>query len=277
MNKKVLITGVNGFLGRAVQKQMPSDWHIIKLLNPKTNLINNDNAASIFYDVESLPIDELNRPKAVIHLAARIPYDNDVPIDDIEYSNLILVERLVKKYPNARHILASSVSVYGELFILPLTIKSPLAATTHYGQTKFKAEKIVSECLSFTIIRYSSIVGPGMSSKTFIPNIVDASLKGEIKIFGDGSRLQNYISIIDAADMCINALNSKNNLIALGVGSRSYTNLEIANILAIKTGAMIRHVEGRQGPSYIYKKDENDILGLCKHSIEEVIDSMLKI
>ena len=70
-----------------------------------------------------------------------------------------------------------------------------------------------------------------MKTQTFISNcIIQAITTKEIIIFGDGSRMQNYISASEAANYFYLAMqSSEDNLLA--VGENSYTNHEIALLI----------------------------------------------
>ena len=69
-----------------------------------------------------------------------------------------------------------------------------------------------------------------MNPKTFLPRVIkDALNKREIKIFGNGDRKQNYISVFDVVNYLITS--SKSNIqngIFLAVSSKSISNRKVA-------------------------------------------------
>lgn len=277
MKKTLLITGANGFLGRGVQSCVPPKWNLLKLLGSRPSRYDEkENNSSVFFDVDKLPVAEELAPSAILHLAAKLPYGGGGR-NEMENVNVRLVEKLINKYPNSRHVLASSVSVFDQTASLPISMQSPVFPRTIYSQTKLEAEKIITKCSSFAIIRFSSLVGVGMNGETFLPRILQAAQTGLIDIVGDGTRLQNYLSVYDASEMCLNALCQSENYVMLGVGSKSYTNLQVAQYICAKTGARIRHVNGDQGPSYVYTQDDSLSCQLNRLSLEEIINEMINI
>lgn len=99
-----------------------------------------------------------------------------------------------------------------------------------------------------------------MKAGSFIPTAVSAARTGKIHLLGNGERLQNYLDIDVAALMCLRAATSTKSFVALGVGERSYSNNEVATILAELTGASIVREGDDQSPSYVYEfRDAVDI------------------
>ena len=71
--------------------------------------------------------------------------------------------------------------------------------------------------------------GIGMNRHTFIPRIIEAALKDKkITLFGDGSRMQNYIHVSDVAAYFIRASERDMNKVFLAAGTSSYSNKKIA-------------------------------------------------
>ena len=253
----LLITGANGFLARAVARQAGDDWRLAALVRPGTS------ASSHFattYDSIDKIISELDRIDVVMHLAACIPSPLSVAPPELISVNVDLVAKLVQSYPDARHVLASSVSVFGIPVSLPLTIDSPSHEPNAYGLSKLAAENLVRQMPKHAIIRFSSLIGVGMKAGSFIPTAVSAARTGKIHLLGNGERLQNYLDIDVAALMCLRAATSTKSFVALGVGERSYSNNEVATILAELTGASIVREGDDQSPSYVYEfRDAVDI------------------
>jgi nucleoside-diphosphate-sugar epimerase len=79
-----------------------------------------------------------------------------------------------------------------------------------------------------------------MKRNTFIPSIIDrAKQTNEICLLGDGSRMQSYIDVRDAATICLLAMQLDWSGVLLGVGNSSKSNKEIAEIIASSLGARI--------------------------------------
>lgn len=279
LNNELLITGANGFLARAVVRQMYNDcqmysnWRLAALIRPGTS------APSHFHivheAVDSL-VSDLKRVGVVMHLAACIPSLQNVAPPELIPVNVDLVEKLVQAYPDARHVLASSVSIYGVPVTLPLTIKSSPCQPNAYGISKLAAERIVCRMPQHAVIRFSSLIGVGMKAGSFIPTVVSAARTGKVRLLGNGERLQNYLDINDAALMCLRAIHSKRSFVALGIGKRSYSNNEVADILTELTGASIVRDGDDHSPSYVYEFRDAMDLGKRHVSLKETLREMVR-
>lgn len=269
--KVVLITGANGFLARSLARQMHGEWHMIGLVRPEAGLPSNCHAT---YDSIDNLISDCGAVDVVMHLAARIPSRQNTEPADLVATNVDLVATLVKAYPAARHVLASSVSVYGIPKSLPITITTSPNQPNSYGLSKLAAEQRVHKASSYSIIRFSSLIGVGMKSGTFIPTIISAARLGKIELIGNGERLQNYLDIDDAASICIQAAASKQSFVALGVSHHSYSNNYVAALVAELTGASISRCGEDPSPSYVYETKGAVELGRPFISLKE---SLIKI
>jgi len=273
MRRKVLlITGANGFLAHAVVRQLHVDWQLVALV--RTGTSSKSDFQITHESVESL-VSEFSHIDIVMHLAACIPTPLDAESAELIPVNVDLVAKLANVYPDARHVLASSVSVFGVPQSLPLTLDTHPNHPSAYGKSKLAAEKIVRQMSNHAVIRFSSLIGVGMKSGSFIPAIISAAQEGEIRLFGSGDRLQNYLDIEDAALMCARAAECNRSFIALGVGERSYSNKEVASILGSLTGASIVHEGYDCSPSFVYDFQEAMDIGKRYISLRESLEKMV--
>lgn len=273
MQQTVLITGANGFLAQAVRASLPSDWRSVPLVRPGTSNLP-DGSADGFDSVASTAA-KLGQVHTVFHLAACIPPDYDLPNLDLLKANVDLVSDLVQAYPDARHVYASSVAVYGKPVQLPLTIDSPGHAVSRYGLSKLAGECVVRQAASHAVIRFASIIGPGMRAGSFIPAAVAGARTGCIRLRGEGTRKQNYVDVRDAARMCVTAATLGTSLIGHGIGERSYTNLEVATLLADMTGASVVKEGVDNSPSYEYSNDAFSVGMTHRTSLRDTLARML--
>ncbi len=269
----LLITGAAGFLARAVVRQVPSGWRMAALTRAGTR-------ASASFDVSHESVDELiadlSSIDAILHLAARIPAARDAAPADLVPTNVDLVAKLVQAYPNATHVLASSVSVFGTPEYLPLSMDSSPCRPNAYGLSKLAAECWVRKSQKYAIIRFSSLIGVGMRPDSFIPVAVSAARNGCIRLIGSGERLQNYLDVNDAALMCLNAISSEKSIAALGIGEHSYSNRDVANLLVELTGASIVHVGEDSSPSYVYDLNDAVALGRPYIDLRSTLENMVR-
>lgn len=226
--KKIALIGANSFLAQALYQKIKGEYKVFQVYH-----IHNENIAS---EENCYPIDAfLNSNENIDYIfffTAIINYEeSEAAIEKIFQTNVLLLKKVMLKFASAKIIHSSSVSIYkntGEI----LTENSSNAPTSSYAMSKLWAEQLLENHSSGAIsIRISSLFGTGMKTQTFISNcIIQAITTKEIIIFGDGSRMQNYISASEAADYFYLAMQSSEDKL-LAVGENSYTNIEIALLI----------------------------------------------
>ncbi len=251
MGKRVAIVGASGFLGNyLVRECCEQNWITTAVFN-KTHPITKYCATWMNWEEwinsENLSFD------LIYYLSAIIPYGsmNDSNEEMLQV-NANQVKAVQKKFPNAKFIYTSTVSVYKNQK-LTLSEKSDTLPQSEYARTKLIGEEYVKLFKDWSIIRLSSIFGIGMNTSTFIPRCIEQAKNGrEILLFGDGSRLQNYIHVTDAAKMCVQIGEQGNCSIYLGVSPKSFTNFEIAESIANYYDVKIKFCELDLSPSWVF-------------------------
>lgn len=271
----ILITGANGFLAHSVAEAAPADWRLIGLVRDGTTTSEPTAKWSYIYDSIEALSDAEPQLDVILHLAARIPGVAGID-QDLIYANAGLPIGLLTLYPDSRHVLASSVSVYGTPLVLPTSIASPTRPSTPYGWSKLAAECSVRTANRFAILRLSSVIGRGMRSRSFIPTAVMGARQGCVRLIGNPSRTQDYIDVTDATDMLLRAAVRSDNFVTLAVSGLAPTNLEVAELLASLTGASIEMEAGIPTPSFSYTLSGAVDLGPCKTSLRQTLTAMVE-
>ncbi len=248
----VLVIGANGFLGSTiVQKCLSKKWRVDCIYN-----INKNNLPVSTNNYSINELDTLSSKYDYIFLvAAYIPHGNyNLPSKELLDGNIKLPLKISEQFPESKIIFSSSVSVYGTSSS-SLSEQSSYTAPTLYGLSKLSGETIVKLHERSQIIRFSSLYGKGMAKKTFLPLIIEnAKHKKEITILGTGSRLQNYIHVQDAVDLCLLAAESEQYGVYLGTSEKSYSNLEVANIVKEYISECTIQLSGEdRSPSFVYE------------------------
>jgi nucleoside-diphosphate-sugar epimerase len=225
---RALIVGINGFLGRAIEKECIKQEIIVEGVYHK-------HRACIPKGCKVYPISQIGCIRdvydAVFIAAAAIPYPGRSVSDaDLIRTNIQLPLQVASQFPKSFLVFASSVSVYGCPSVFRITERTRTKNPNQYGMTKLTAELLLMRYHKKTaIIRFSSLYGKGMYTKTFIPRIIeDAKKKKIITLSGDGRRKQDYIHVSDAAKLCLKTAKIRKSGIYLGVYGISHTNLAIA-------------------------------------------------
>lgn len=236
---RILITGASGFLGASLKNLLENQG--IKVSSFTRN-------APVWPDVENI--------QSVFHVAARVAYGlDDSPA--LYEDNVVLTRNVCQRFPEAKINFASSVSVFGMGKGKVISENTDVNCNTPYPLSKLWAEAYIKQHFAWSITRFSSIYGPGMQETTFIPRVVHQALtKGEIVIWGNGQRKQNYIHVADAAGLMVLANQAPENGIFLGVGEQEYSNAQVAEIVAGITGTKVKFQGEDPSPSVHYSNEK---------------------
>ena len=149
----------------------------------------------------------------VFHLAAAIERDRDgTHRTELARDNLTPTAHLVeccRTWPRLRQVVySSSISVYGHT-AATLTESSATAPHDPYAAAKLAGEDLLHAAnlpeVSVACLRYTSLYGPGMYPDTVLPIMIRQALgDGEIVVYGQGRRTQDFLHCYDAA--CANLL-----------------------------------------------------------------------
>ena len=204
---KIVITGHKGFIGGYLSKKFDFFGLDIK---------------------DGNDILDCRLPKAdvVIHLAAEPgvlksmedPYTN-------ARTNILGTIRLLKAYPKAKFIFASSGGAIQE------KIESP------YGLSKYVCEEYIKMLHdNYVILRFPNVYGKGSRS------VADKFLNNDIEIYGDGSATRTYGYIDDIISAIEDSLVWPKGTFKLG-SHQNYTVLQIAEAV----GKPIKFSDRRKG------------------------------
>ena len=169
--KRVLVTGANGFVGSSVCDYLVSaGFDVVGVVRNKVD-ISADNRWICQEDLEDRP-EILKTFHAVVHLAARVHIFNETspnPCEEYERVNRDMTLDLAKKCIEAgveKFIFTSSISVFGRFVKGVIDPMREPAPDDYYGVSKWQAEqkleKLVSgqDRLQCIIFRLPMIYGP---------------------------------------------------------------------------------------------------------------------
>lgn len=232
---KAIVTGAGGFLGSHLLEGLTGHVGAIGL---STSI--QQPAGNIFpFKTPGLS------PDVVIHTHAAVASGAQTLGQATLYrGNVQATQEVVDRFPNARHLYFSTVSVY-PLTHETISESTPPDPVTDYGKSKLQGEHVIAQASRHCIVRLSSLYGVRMKPHTLIPNYASQALeKSEISVWGDGSRRQNYIHVSDVVRLvkAIIAADSFNQNIFLGVDDGEYSNAEVARLVADLTDADVKFV-----------------------------------
>ncbi len=281
-NKRVLITGADGFIGSHLCESLVKENCHIKALS-QYNSFNNwgwleDVSAINDIEVLSGDVRDLQYIKRIskdvdliFHLAAliAIPYSYIAPesyIDTNIKGTLNLCQAALEN--NVKKLLVTSTSeVYGSALYVPIDETHPLQAQSPYSASKIGADALAhsfysSFDLPLTIVRPFNTYGPRQSARAVIPTIITQIASGKKQIqLGDLSPTRDFNYVKDICKAFI-MLAKNDNCLGETINIGSNSEISIKDTLELIKKIMQSDVEFITDSSRI-RPDKSEVNRLC--------------
>ncbi|MCD6449189.1 MAG: SDR family oxidoreductase [Thermotogaceae bacterium] len=254
----ILVTGGAGFIGsNLVEKLIEMGEGVVVVDNLSTGKVENLSHGALFYehditDVEMLKrIFLLHKPRYVFHLAAQASVSKSVREPDFDAKvNIIGTLNLLKlsvEYGVEKFIFSSTGgAIYGdEVFRVPTPETEFPKPISPYGIAKFSVENYLRFFnhefgLRYTILRYGNVYGPKQDpygEAGVVAIFTERMLRNEeVKIFGDGEYVRDYVFVEDVVEANIAAMDRADGEIVNIGTSRGTTVNELFRMLKEITG-----------------------------------------
>jgi UDP-glucose 4-epimerase len=227
---RVVMTGGGGFIGSHLLARMVSAGMDVTLLGPDTGrsrytaslvaqgIVRFFRCDAAFTEDDLLPR-IIESADALVLLGHIMPTSSSPArrlLDEINRNIAPMVRLLRAALRGKAHIVfASSVSVYGAPTLSPVRESDPARPLTPYAIAKLTCEQSIEALcgtapLTASILRYSSVYGPGETVPRAIPNFIRSVLSGtQPLVDGDGRDERDYIHVADVVDATLAALHRK--------------------------------------------------------------------
>ena len=217
--KAVLITGTHGFLGRYAARRFSAEgYRVIGIGHGNwgfENPIDFGIDKWIEADIDFAALADLKEKfDCIVHCAggSSVGYSCRYPLQD--YLRTVNATADVLEYmrlhqQGAKLIYPSSAAVYGKKDNNPIKVGDSLCPLSPYGFHKKMVEDLCASyannfSISFAIIRFFSIYGPGLHKQIFWDACNKlAGAKGSIEFFGTGDETRDWLHVDDAASLLV--------------------------------------------------------------------------
>ena len=208
--KTVLVTGANGFLGRAtVPALADAGWQVTTgSRSAAERLAEGVVRLDLSEPATLLALAKRARFDAIVHLGARIGWASETD-GELFVPNVLATGCLayLAGLWDARLIFASAAIVHG---VRKETIESdsPLCPDTAYAKSKWLGEQLLETSnTKHCILRIAGVFGAGAPVHLGLNRAIAGAIKGEPPLqIGSGKALRNYVYVKDVAQVIVYAL-----------------------------------------------------------------------
>ncbi|MFH0895513.1 MAG: GDP-mannose 4,6-dehydratase [Bacteroidota bacterium] len=231
---KILLTGSEGFIGKALKKRLLAEGHSVKGYDIEQGDIAAKNAFENYKD----------SCEHVIHLAARtfVPDSWNDPYDFFRVNILGTVNVLDHCKECKSSVTLVSSYPYGHPDYLPVDELHPVRSYNPYAESKNEAEKIsflYNDFFDLPVVslRTFNIYGPGQPAHFLIPTILNQLMDKNIPevVVQDLFPKRDYVFIDDVVNAIMKSLKGDHGIFNLGSGI-SYSVEEIIRMMMELSG-----------------------------------------
>ncbi len=252
-NKRVLVTGGNGYLGSFLVKALEKENANVFVVSRNSELLYNHFAVDITdFDAIHKVVQEI-QPDIVFHLAANISRNRDFAIyTDMAKVNVMGTLNLLQALQNldTHFIFTSSSEIYGnnESPFHENQLPKPVSP---YSLSKVNAEMLIQTyCLNhnkkFTNLRIFNFYGEHMPEDFFIPQMINSLKREEDFLMTKGEQTRDFLYVDDVVEaLLLTATNTNSYNETMNVCSGKGTKLsELATEVNEKMNAKAKIILG---------------------------------
>lgn len=233
--RKILITGINGFVGSNCAKYFTQSGDIVFGIDVYGESCSNFIQGEV--NLENLQAFKQNFD-VIIHLAGSGTVGSAQQNPEIEYKKTVKSSHEILEYiknynKNAKLIYSSSAAVYGDLYEESITEQNLVNPISVYGKQKLEVENLCERYskdfnLKINIIRFFSIYGEGLKKQLlwdFTNRVYDNVNSKTLQCFGTGEEKRDFIHINDAIELIDILIEQNNNFDIINCGTGKVTSV----------------------------------------------------
>ncbi|MBD3361816.1 NAD-dependent epimerase/dehydratase family protein [Candidatus Woesearchaeota archaeon] len=250
-NKKILVTGGGGFIGRNLidyLSNLPVEIHILQPFESNIPNVNAIKADIRNMDQISKAVTDIS-PDIIFHLAGQIPQSPGATpesLHEINYKGTINLLESLKSLKYASFVNVCTGQVYGKHNV-PFEENFTTNPISEYAKSKLLAteycQKLADENgLPHITLRLSNVYGPYQSANMFIPSLINSCLQNKVFRMTPGKQKKDSIYVKDIVHAFLKAAICKpahGHVINIAQGE-SYRIIDIAKKIMSLTGTKIK-------------------------------------
>jgi len=215
-NRKVLVTGGNGFLGTHLVRELKKAGCQVTSLAKDIHKNKEVGVTHFCGDVRDAgKIRELLKADFdfIFHLAGLVSVVDSVKEPALYFDvnvngTLMLLEEVRKAGRGCRIIFSSTGLIYGNPLYTPVDEKHQISPASPYAASKAAADALCqaygrSYGMDISILRLFNIYGPGQSAANLIPSVAIQALKGNTIKIGSPGSTRDFCYVKDAIEAFI--------------------------------------------------------------------------
>ncbi len=252
-NKRILVTGGNGYLGTFLVKALEKENANVFVASRNAELLYNHFTVDITdFDAIHKVVQEI-QPDVVFHLAANISRSRDFAIyNDMAKVNVTGTLNVLQALQNldAHFIFTSSSEIYGNN-TSPFNENQLPKPVSPYSLSKVNAEMLIQTyCLNhnkkFTNLRIFNFYGEHMPEDFFIPQMINSLKREEDFLMTKGEQTRDFLYVDDVVQaLLLTAKNTNSYNETMNVCSGKGTKLnELAAAVNKKMNAKAKIIVG---------------------------------
>ena len=225
-DKKILVTGALGFIGRTLLETLAEQEAGMELygIDIKKFPENAEKLRSVHF--ENIDIRDEDKIKSyirrnyfdgIVHLAAvsrvAVAEENKKKCIDTNYKGTKYISETVSENPDSWMIFGSSREVYGEQEKFPVSEDAELLPLNIYGFYKLEGERVVRKNVKkHFILRFSNVYGNEYDiPERVIPKFVSEALRGGKLVLEGGEQIIDFTHINDTVSAIIKCIKMLSN------------------------------------------------------------------
>lgn len=221
-NKKVLITGHNGFIGKHLCSKLITDGFSVVGIGRNSNKNYEYKFLSFENDIsDKILVSKIikeNNPEIIVHLAGGSSkyssYDNFYDHIDLEQRSAFNIIDAALRLPNLeKFIFIGTCEEYG-CIKAPFLESSQELPNTFYGLAKLSISRFLQSLsrlndFPLVILRPTIVYGPGQHKKMFISDLINHLLSNQVFDMSAGMQTRDFVYIDDLIRSILCAISAK--------------------------------------------------------------------